>query len=147
MDYLRKKSLQYPFHKEKVGRLIRSFYHIDLHVIYKCIVEIQLWICAFFITGPEIVVKDDEEYKKVNFDKFASLRPAFIKEKGKKLRYSRKLLLSVYCDININFSHFHPSVISYLGTFNVAWCEKRNRTSENGFFATSFGIYSFFKRY
>jgi acetyl-CoA C-acetyltransferase len=33
--------------------------------------------------GPEIQVTADEEYRKVNFDKFKMLRPAFQKEGGK----------------------------------------------------------------
>ena len=30
-----------------------------------------------------MTVSEDEEYKKVNFEKFKSLRPAFVKENGK----------------------------------------------------------------
>ena len=32
---------------------------------------------------PEVVFSEDEEYKRVSYDKFASLKPAFQKNKGK----------------------------------------------------------------
>ena len=32
---------------------------------------------------PDVVVSEDEEYKKVSFEKFASLKPVFQKENGK----------------------------------------------------------------
>lgn len=36
-----------------------------------------------FIAGDSVTVSEDEEYKKANFDKFATLKPVFQKEGGK----------------------------------------------------------------
>lgn len=39
-----------------------------------------------------MVVSEDEEYKRVNFEKFKTLKPVFQKEGGK------QLILTLYCE-------------------------------------------------
>lgn len=36
-----------------------------------------------FLGKPDVVISEDEEYKKVSFEKFTSLKPVFQKENGK----------------------------------------------------------------
>ena len=38
---------------------------------------------GLFCVGDPVVVSEDEEYKRVNFDKFAALKPVFQREGGK----------------------------------------------------------------
>ncbi len=38
-----------------------------------------------FLGKPDVVFSEDEEFKRVSFDKFATLKPAFQKNNGKSL--------------------------------------------------------------
>jgi acetyl-CoA C-acetyltransferase len=40
--------------------------------------------CSVTIAGDPVTVSEDEEYKRVNFDKFKTLKPVFQKEGGKR---------------------------------------------------------------
>jgi hypothetical protein len=37
----------------------------------------------FFQGKPDLVIEEDEEFKKVNFDKFSQLKPVFQRDGGK----------------------------------------------------------------
>ncbi len=44
---------------------------------------VDLYLCNILIfPAGEVIVSEDEEYKKVNFEKFAKLKPAFQREGG-----------------------------------------------------------------
>ena len=55
--------------------------HCLLHIVHSSTsVKACMRVCAR--VGGSVTVAEDEEYKKVNFDKFGELRPVFQKENG-----------------------------------------------------------------
>ena len=58
-------------------------------ILYSLAIEIKVkwnWpkFYILFLSGqPDVVFSEDEEYKRVSFDKFATLKPVFQKENGK----------------------------------------------------------------
>ena len=46
------------------------------------VLKLTLLVLYYSLGKPEVVFSEDEEYKRVSYDKFAALRPAFLKENG-----------------------------------------------------------------
>ena len=55
----------------------------------------------FFVKGkPDIVIEEDEEFKKVSFDKFSQLKPVFQREGGSLSNYEKYQNTNVFYSIN-----------------------------------------------
>ena len=63
-----------------IGLIIdKGFKAGELKYLLYFVVSKNVWT---FLGKPDVVISEDEEFKKVSFEKFASLKPVFQKENG-----------------------------------------------------------------